>query len=101
MVKGICEAAPFSCKVRAVVSLGLMVVGTFVMLWSPWLGSWAAARQVLTRLITLSRGIFEDYVANFWCVSNVISSGSSDSASRCWPRLACPPLLLPLLISGT
>ncbi|KAK9833048.1 hypothetical protein WJX74_005586 [Apatococcus lobatus] len=70
---GRCLQQPtFSCKVRAVVSLGLMVVGTFVMLWSPWLGSWAAARQVLTRLIPLSRGIFEDYVANFWCVSNVI-----------------------------
>ena len=54
------------------VSLGLMVVGTFLMLWSPWLDSWAAASQVLIRLVPLSRGIFEDYVANFWCISNVI-----------------------------
>ena len=53
-------------------SLGLVVVGTFGLVWAPWLGSWGAARQVLTRLVPLSRGIFEDYVANFWCVSNVI-----------------------------
>ncbi|KAK9860459.1 hypothetical protein WJX84_007901 [Apatococcus fuscideae] len=59
-------------KVRAVAGLGLVVLGTFGILWAPWLGSWAEARQVLVRLIPLSRGIFEDYVANFWCVSNVV-----------------------------
>lgn len=53
-------------------SLGLVVIGTFGLVWAPWLGSWGAAKQVLMRLVPLSRGIFEDYVANFWCVSNVI-----------------------------
>jgi len=30
------------------------------------------APQVLHRLVPLARGLFEDHVANFWCVSSVL-----------------------------
>ena len=72
MENGAAASVTCSVQVRAVAGLGLVVLGTFGILWAPWLGSWAEARQVLVRLIPLSRGIFEDYVANFWCVSNVV-----------------------------
>jgi alpha-1,3-glucosyltransferase len=56
-------------------SLGLLattVILTFVLLWSPFLESKDLALQVLGRLVPIKRGVFEDYVANFWCVTHVL-----------------------------
>ncbi|CAN0926056.1 Probable dolichyl pyrophosphate Man9GlcNAc2 alpha-1,3-glucosyltransferase [Linum grandiflorum] len=52
--------------------LGLVVLGTFAIIWWPYLHSKDAALQVLSRLAPFDRGIYEDYVANFWCTSSVI-----------------------------
>ncbi|KAG9158810.1 hypothetical protein Leryth_013704 [Lithospermum erythrorhizon] len=54
-----------------VVKLGLAVVGTFALVWWPYL-QYEAFLEVLSRLAPFERGIYEDYVANFWCTSSVL-----------------------------
>ncbi|XP_009597819.1 probable dolichyl pyrophosphate Man9GlcNAc2 alpha-1,3-glucosyltransferase isoform X1 [Nicotiana tomentosiformis] len=55
-----------------VLKLGLAVLGTFIVLWWPYLYSLEAPLEVLSRLAPFERGIYEDYVANFWCTTSVI-----------------------------
>ncbi|OMP09443.1 Glycosyl transferase, ALG6/ALG8 [Corchorus olitorius] len=55
-----------------VVKLALMVIGTFAIVWWPYLHSKDAAFGVLSRLAPFERGIYEDYVANFWCTTSVL-----------------------------
>ncbi|XP_004516676.1 probable dolichyl pyrophosphate Man9GlcNAc2 alpha-1,3-glucosyltransferase [Cicer arietinum] len=52
--------------------LGLVVLGTFVAVWWPYLYSTNSALEVLSRLAPFERGIFEDYVANFWCATSIL-----------------------------
>ncbi|KAG6651946.1 probable dolichyl pyrophosphate Man9GlcNAc2 alpha-1,3-glucosyltransferase [Carya illinoinensis] len=52
--------------------LGLVVLGTFVLVWWPYLHSMEAFLGVLSRLAPFERGIYEDYVANFWCTTSVL-----------------------------
>ncbi|KAL9231331.1 hypothetical protein vseg_006571 [Gypsophila vaccaria] len=52
--------------------LGLVVVGTFAIIWWPYLQSKEAFFEVLSRLAPFERGIYEDYVANFWCTTSVL-----------------------------
>ena len=58
-------------QIWAVARLGLLVVATFALVWAPYLGSMDSMVGVLQRLAPLKRGLFEDYVANFWCVSSL------------------------------
>ncbi|KAL2976859.1 hypothetical protein AAZX31_13G033200 [Glycine max] len=52
--------------------LGLLVLGTFAAVWWPYLYSTQSILEVLSRLAPFERGIFEDYVANFWCASSIL-----------------------------
>ncbi|XP_020600071.1 probable dolichyl pyrophosphate Man9GlcNAc2 alpha-1,3-glucosyltransferase isoform X2 [Phalaenopsis equestris] len=78
--------------------LGIVVIGTFLIIWWPYLYSMEAAKEVLYRLAPFERGIYEDYVANFWCSTSVIikwkklfSIGAlkflclCTTVSVCWP----------------
>lgn len=49
-----------------VVFIGSIVISTFIICWLPFLqhGEW---KQVLKRIFPFERGVFEDYVASFWC----------------------------------
>lgn len=58
--------------IHEVAKLGLTVFGTFTVVWWPYLHSTDALLGVLSRLAPFERGIYEDYVANFWCTSSVI-----------------------------
>ena len=40
-------------------------------IWAPWL-SLEEGQAVLSRIFPLDRGVFEDKVATFWCISSVI-----------------------------
>ena len=78
-----------SSRAKKVAALGAIVLLAFAILWAPfWFapeppgvssngresrGERAGARGVLAvlgRLAPFRRGIYEDYVANFWCVTN-------------------------------
>lgn len=55
-----------------VFKLGLVVSGTFLIVWWPYVHSVEAFSGVLSRLAPFERGIYEDYVANFWCTTSVL-----------------------------
>ncbi|KAF5176215.1 Dolichyl pyrophosphate Glc1Man9GlcNAc2 alpha-1,3-glucosyltransferase [Thalictrum thalictroides] len=55
-----------------VTKLGLVVIGTFLLIWWPYLYSVNSVLEVLSRLAPFERGIYEDYVANFWCTSSIL-----------------------------
>ncbi|GLT53954.1 hypothetical protein SLA2020_271880 [Shorea laevis] len=55
-----------------VLKLGVVVLGTFALVWWPYLHSMEDILRVLSRLAPFERGIYEDYVANFWCTTSVL-----------------------------
>lgn len=57
-------------QVLGVAKLGLVVVATFAVCWAPFLATPGGGLQVLHRLVPVKRGLYEDYVANFWCVTS-------------------------------
>ena len=54
----------------AVANLGVAVLATFALVWAPFLTTPGGAWAVLQRLAPLRRGLYEDYVANFWCATS-------------------------------
>ncbi len=56
-----------------IVKLGLAVILTFVVCWMPFYFSEGSigVLQVLSRVFPVSRGVFEDKVASFWCSLSV------------------------------
>ncbi|KAL9261981.1 putative dolichyl pyrophosphate Man9GlcNAc2 alpha-1,3-glucosyltransferase [Drosera capensis] len=55
-----------------IAKLGIVALGTFAVIWWPYLHSLEACLQVLSRLAPFERGLYEDYVANFWCTSSIL-----------------------------
>ncbi|KAK9269100.1 hypothetical protein L1049_000869 [Liquidambar formosana] len=72
--------------------LGFVVLGTFTVVWWPYLHSRDAFLGVLSRLAPFERGIYEDYVANFWCTTSVLIK---------WKRLFSTQLLKLLSFGAT
>jgi len=60
-------SAPVQSLMR-IALIGITVIATFVLLWLPFLLQEDRGLQVVHRLFPLARGIFEDKVANAWCV---------------------------------
>lgn len=72
------------------VRLAVVTTGTFVLLFLPFLPPFAPISGILdpiTRIFPFNRGIFEDKVANFWCVTNVLVK---------WKTLASQSVLMRL-----
>ena len=58
---------------RNLISIGIVTLATFAIIWYPFLQFHdGLLQQVLSRVFPFNRGIFEDYVANFWCTLNVL-----------------------------
>lgn len=55
-----------------VAKLAGVVVATCLVCWLPYLTSLQATAEVVERLTPIDRGLFEDYVANFWCVTSML-----------------------------
>jgi alpha-1,3-glucosyltransferase len=71
--KCLVEEKSVSSKIMKLVGVGVMVLGTFGILWAPFCIYHAAEEtclssllHVLSRQFPFSRGIFEDKVANLW-----------------------------------
>ncbi|XP_037898257.1 probable dolichyl pyrophosphate Man9GlcNAc2 alpha-1,3-glucosyltransferase isoform X3 [Glossina fuscipes] len=62
----------FSRKLIKFLKIACVVTLTFLALWLPWLTSLDSLISTASRLFPLSRGVFEDKVANIWCSLNVI-----------------------------
>lgn len=55
------------------IRIGVATIVTFAVIWYPFLQlSDGLLQQVLSRVFPFNRGLFEDYVANFWCTLNVL-----------------------------
>lgn len=55
-----------------VLKLAFVVLGTFALVWWPYLHSVDSVLEVFSRLAPFERGLYEDYVANFWCTSSIL-----------------------------
>lgn len=64
----------FNCSLHLLVVLATSVVMTFsaLLLSFKLFGSWDDVQQVFVRLFPVSRGLYEDKVANVWCALSVI-----------------------------
>lgn len=58
-------------NVSRFLAISLSVIGTFTVIWFPFLTSKESFFQVLHRLFPIARGIFEDKVSNIWCAVNI------------------------------
>jgi len=63
----------YGAKLAQLIKIGLAVVLSFGLIWSPFLiiGK-DSVLQVILRIFPLSRGLFEDKVSNFWCALDVV-----------------------------
>uniref|UniRef100_A0A0N5BKE7 Alpha-1,3-glucosyltransferase n=1 Tax=Strongyloides papillosus TaxID=174720 RepID=A0A0N5BKE7_STREA len=52
--------------------MGIITILSFLILWFPFCQDINDAKNVISRIFPVSRGIFEDKVASFWCVFSVI-----------------------------
>lgn len=59
-------------QVQKLLTLAAAVLLTFAVCWAPWLLSQEAALGVLQRVLPVKRGLYEDYVGNFWCATNFV-----------------------------
>ncbi|KAJ9094075.1 hypothetical protein QFC21_006176 [Naganishia friedmannii] len=84
------------------VKIGLGTVATFGVMFAPFLTPFPdLPMYVLHRIFPLARGIFEDKVANFWCVSNVVIKWrlffADASMAKVHEKSILVPMLSPLL----
>eukprot|EP01087_Luapelamoeba_hula_P008806 TRINITY_DN2229_c0_g1_i1.p1 TRINITY_DN2229_c0_g1~~TRINITY_DN2229_c0_g1_i1.p1 ORF type:complete len:419 (+),score=42.23 TRINITY_DN2229_c0_g1_i1:237-1493(+) len=59
-------------SVLKIMQLGFVVIGTFALVWLPFLQSYDTIAQVVHRLFPVARGLYEDKVANLWCALSPI-----------------------------
>ncbi|KAK3830083.1 MAG: dolichyl pyrophosphate Man9GlcNAc2 alpha-1,3-glucosyltransferase [Linnemannia elongata] len=61
----------FGC-IWKLIKLGLAVILTLGLLFSPWMQSKEELLQVVHRIFPVFRGLYQDKVANVWCAVNIV-----------------------------
>ena len=62
---------PTVCRILLLCKLGIVVIGTFALLLSPFLSSSPQLFQIIHRVFPVARGIYEDKVGNAWFALSV------------------------------
>ncbi|KAG9066500.1 Glucosyltransferase-like protein [Linnemannia hyalina] len=61
----------FGC-IWKLIKLGVAVILTLGLLFSPWMESKEEILQVVQRIFPVFRGLYQDKVANIWCAVNIV-----------------------------
>lgn len=67
-----CFSCPFTAGLKRVAILAATVCTTFCLVLLPFLNPLDRLKHVGLRMIPVDRGLFEDMVGNFWCISSVL-----------------------------
>ncbi|KAH9286857.1 Dolichyl pyrophosphate Man9GlcNAc2 alpha-1,3-glucosyltransferase [Echinococcus granulosus] len=67
-----CFSHSFAVGFKRVAILAATVFTTFLLVFLPFLTSLDQLKHVGLRVFPVDRGLFEDKVANFWCISSVL-----------------------------
>ena len=67
-----CFSHSFTNGIKRFVLLALTVCTTTILVLLPFITSMDQLRQVAARMFPVDRGLYEDKIANFWCISSVI-----------------------------
>lgn len=62
----------FKTAIYQIMCLGIAVTSTIFFVCFPFLTNFEQAQQLFIRLFPIARGVFEDKVANVWCVVNIV-----------------------------
>ncbi|KAK0159690.1 hypothetical protein PV327_010780 [Microctonus hyperodae] len=66
------EKKSFFSSLKLFLSVSFTVLLTFTVIWAPfWMKNSTVIFNIIERLFPIKRGIFEDKVANVWCLINV------------------------------
>ncbi|KXZ49057.1 hypothetical protein GPECTOR_23g142 [Gonium pectorale] len=80
-------------QLLAVAKLGVTVLATLALCWAPYLTSLEAAMRVVARIFPVRRGLYEDYVANWWCATSLLLKWKSAFAPGTLLRAAAATTL--------
>ncbi|VDK21438.1 unnamed protein product [Taenia asiatica] len=67
-----CFSRSFIACIKSVAILAATVCTTFFLVFLPFLTSFDRLKHVGLRMFPVDRGLFEDKVGNFWCISSVL-----------------------------
>ncbi|KAK4524337.1 hypothetical protein GAYE_SCF03G2237 [Galdieria yellowstonensis] len=104
----ICFASYFFSKLktqqkwkRKLFQCVMVTLFVFLIIWWPWLKDWKSFSQVLSRIFPVSRGLYEDKVANFWCtlspflkVHRLVGPGSLLLLCSVLTAVSCMPFVV-------
>lgn len=93
------RGSAYKC-LKALTTVGVAVIVTFAICWLPFLTRIENASNVLRRLFPVDRGLYEDKVANFWCVIGVVFKFQSFLAPSHLVKLSAILTLASVLPSG-
>ncbi|KAK0159936.1 hypothetical protein PV328_007395 [Microctonus aethiopoides] len=66
------EKKSFFSSLKLFLSVSFTVLLTFIVVWAPfWVKNSTVIFDIVERLFPIKRGIFEDKVANVWCLINI------------------------------
>lgn len=91
-----------SFNLKQILSIGLAVAWTMLVILLPFIfgpekDHWPVIQQIFIRIFPFQRGLFEDKVANFWCVTNLLVKYKSIFSVQELTRLSLATTLLSLL----
>jgi alpha-1,3-glucosyltransferase len=110
------QRRPLRSAIPYAFSIAACILITTCIIFLPWLRPWSLP-HVLSRIFPVSRGLFEDKVANLWCslsvavkLDQLLSKGAlvklctAATLAACTPfciAVACQPTIRQLLLSST